>query len=89
MVGAAGFEPATFCSQSRRATRLRYTPRVAKPDTRFAIGQQASPKVAKRLPFFHVRGHRATASRRRDAWTLPASIDATWDGLTAAAFAEK
>src|SRR5437763_12414565 len=26
MVGAAGFEPATFCSQSRRATRLRYAP---------------------------------------------------------------
>lgn len=26
MVGAAGFEPATSCSQSRRATRLRYAP---------------------------------------------------------------
>ena len=26
MVGAAGFEPATTCSQSRCATRLRYTP---------------------------------------------------------------
>ena len=26
MVGVAGFEPATSCSQSRRATRLRYTP---------------------------------------------------------------
>src|SRR5690242_15392556 len=26
LVGAAGFEPATFCSQSRRATRLRYAP---------------------------------------------------------------
>ena len=26
MVGAAGFEPATFSSQSWRATRLRYTP---------------------------------------------------------------
>src|SRR5215203_5172618 len=28
MVGAAGFEPATLCSQSRCATRLRYTPPV-------------------------------------------------------------
>lgn len=26
MVGEEGFEPPTFCSQSRRATRLRYTP---------------------------------------------------------------
>lgn len=26
VVGAEGFEPPTFCSQSRRATRLRYTP---------------------------------------------------------------
>ena len=26
MVGAAGFEPATSCSQSRSATRLRYAP---------------------------------------------------------------
>src|SRR3569623_2269876 len=25
-VGAEGFEPTTSCSQSRRATRLRYTP---------------------------------------------------------------
>lgn len=27
MVGAAGFEPTISCSQSRRATKLRYTPR--------------------------------------------------------------
>ncbi len=26
LVGAAGFEPAASCSQSRRATRLRYAP---------------------------------------------------------------
>ena len=26
MVGAEGFEPPTSCSQSRRATRLRYAP---------------------------------------------------------------
>ena len=28
LVGAAGFEPATSCSQSRRATRLRHAPNV-------------------------------------------------------------
>lgn len=27
MVGATGFEPATFCSQSRRDTKLRYAPK--------------------------------------------------------------
>ena len=26
MVGETGFEPATYCSQSNRATRLRYSP---------------------------------------------------------------
>jgi hypothetical protein len=28
LVGAAGFEPATLCSQSRCATGLRYTPKA-------------------------------------------------------------
>jgi hypothetical protein len=28
LVGATGFEPATLCSQSRCATRLRYAPTV-------------------------------------------------------------
>ncbi len=28
LVGAEGFEPPTFCSQSRRATKLRYAPRL-------------------------------------------------------------
>ncbi len=28
VVGVEGFEPPTFCSQSRRATGLRYTPNV-------------------------------------------------------------
>ncbi len=30
MVGAEGFEPPTSCSQSRRATRLRYAPFLKK-----------------------------------------------------------
>ena len=29
MVGVEGFEPTTSCSQSRRATRLRYTPFIS------------------------------------------------------------
>lgn len=28
VVGVEGLEPPTFCSQSRRATRLRYTPTI-------------------------------------------------------------
>ena len=31
MVGTAGFEPATLCSQSRCATRLRYVPTLVRP----------------------------------------------------------
>ena len=31
VVGVNGFEPLTFCSQSRRATRLRHTPPRAEP----------------------------------------------------------
>ena len=30
LVGVEGFEPPTSCSQSRCATRLRYTPRLAR-----------------------------------------------------------
>ena len=29
VVGVEGFEPPTSCSQSRRATRLRYTPTIS------------------------------------------------------------
>jgi hypothetical protein len=29
-VGATGFEPATSCSQSRRSTKLSYTPKAAR-----------------------------------------------------------
>jgi hypothetical protein len=32
LVGVEGFEPPTSCSQSRRATRLRYTPRLKRYD---------------------------------------------------------
>ena len=32
LVGTTGFEPATFCSQSRRDTKLRYVPIIGAPD---------------------------------------------------------
>ena len=33
MVGETGFEPATLCSQSRCATRLRYSPMTTREGT--------------------------------------------------------
>src|SRR5438477_52099 len=41
MVGETGFEPATLCSQSRCATRLRYSPR---PRSLGRIAMLASPR---------------------------------------------
>src|SRR5580693_10668677 len=46
MVGAAGFEPATWSTQNSRATRLRYTPPVAALDSCFPCAQQAEPPAA-------------------------------------------
>jgi hypothetical protein len=43
LVGAAGFEPATLCSQSRCATRLRHAPTAVTHDSK-----DASPPVLKR-----------------------------------------
>src|ERR1043166_3889557 len=47
MVGAAGFEPATFWSQTRRATRLRYapgTPSGPRYTVRFLPARQQPPR---------------------------------------------
>ena len=49
MVGVEGFEPPTSCSQSRRATRLRYTPSLSlfsagtKPSKRVSDGTKRGP----------------------------------------------
>ncbi len=48
MVGAAGFEPATLCSQSRCATRLRHAPRVLTAGILFgraASANRAAPSL--------------------------------------------
>ncbi len=39
LVGEEGFEPPTSCSQSRRATRLRYTPKHRITEKRSASQQ--------------------------------------------------
>src|SRR5436853_142991 len=54
MVGAAGFEPATFCSQSRRATRLRYAPVIATLST-FRYTVRFSPARFARFEDFHLQ----------------------------------
>ena len=42
LVGVIGFEPTTSCSQSKRATGLRYTPKTA---TKLRILRVAAPRV--------------------------------------------
>lgn len=52
LVGAAGFEPAAFCTQSRRATKLRHAPSRAHctgPALSALRQGSAQPKKAKRL----------------------------------------
>ena len=45
LVGVAGFEPATYCSQSSCATRLRYTP----------ASRQVSPILQVQVKFLLIR----------------------------------
>src|SRR5262245_2886272 len=49
MVGAAGFEPTTFCAQGRRATRLRYAPPPAAGT--FTRGVVPAGRVARKRNF--------------------------------------
>ena len=52
MVGAAGFEPTTFCAQGRRATRLRYAP----PQTLDDAGSTSAGGASKaQIPGCHSR----------------------------------
>lgn len=44
IVGVAGFEPATTCTQSRSSTRLRYTPDGEEHYRRQVREEQAAPK---------------------------------------------
>ena len=46
MVGATGFEPATLCSQSRCATRLRYAPTDA------MVSESATLKASPYVRYF-------------------------------------
>ncbi len=50
LVGVEGFEPPTSCSQSRRATRLRYTPRPSGRMLRGAYGPVNGYRQISRLP---------------------------------------
>ena len=53
VVGVEGFEPPTFCSQSRRATGLRYTPNIEMP--RISSGALHSHEVSARQRKISVR----------------------------------
>lgn len=43
MVGATGFEPATFSSRTRRATKLRYAPKMARILQKSFVAQDVTP----------------------------------------------
>ena len=53
LVGVEGFEPPTSCSQSRRATRLRYTPM-----TDFEQGCNNTERNDCRQSFIRLKPHR-------------------------------
>ena len=63
MVGAAGFEPATSCSRSRRATGLRYAP-PTKP-TAHAPGGTRIPNLLIRSQMLYPIELRARNDKRR------------------------
>ncbi len=50
--GVEGFEPPTSCSQSRRATRLRYTPRVVHGTAKIPDWQILNSIHERLLPVF-------------------------------------
>ena len=67
MVGMTGFEPATSCSQSRRATRLRHIPtKSSNSDYSRTCGQGIFNCAHRRIP-----AHRAGAKRRVHAGQSP------------------
>ncbi len=47
LVGVEGFEPPTSCSQSRRATRLRYTPHESLEEGGYAIFEPGNDTLKK------------------------------------------
>ena len=62
LVGVAGFEPATYCSQSSCATRLRYTPasRIVSPILHAGVNEFYVPWQVLRT----LRGHGASTQLR-------------------------
>ncbi len=73
MVGVAGFEPTTSCSQSRRSTKLSYTPSMDFYDAKSAVRQDAKGKIVtgKRIERLHAVGG---GSRRPQKYEEPVLI---------------
>ena len=69
VVGLTGFEPATLCSQSRCATKLRYSPNrsPSHPFGRTSIEQYREAGVLPQTPIFRSTGSAGTARRETDA----------------------
>jgi hypothetical protein len=65
LIGAAGFEPTTFCAQGRRATRLRYAP--LREVSSLARPREAS-RPARRGGQAAAKPDAAKPGRREGAW---------------------
>ena len=61
IIGVTGFEPTTSCSQSKRSTKLSYTP--SKPSVRFELTTYA---LQKHDSTAELRWHSPTWARTRD-----------------------
>ena len=62
MVGVEGIEPSTFCSQSRRAEPLRYTPRLPGNLIQYSQNHNSQSWESKITTFFHELNNRTGAS---------------------------
>src|SRR5882757_1583719 len=71
VVGAAGFEPTTFCAQGRRATRLRYAP---PPGLVARLFTSAEGRSKAQFPGGKV-GHVRSDTRRRPTGAGTRTID--------------
>ena len=68
LVGVEGFEPPTSCSQSRRATRLRYTP-PAEPTASLRLQAPATHQRYERPRIVRPRGRAVNAALAKgDSW---------------------
>ena len=65
MVGAEGFEPSTFCSRSKRATRLRYAPTMGVALSKKCLLGEKQNSVKYIISGHHSQGTKTNISTKR------------------------